>query len=193
MDIGSLLLGLALGLLILLVVVQPLADRSGVREKKTSETDVLIAEREQLLTALRDLDFDHATGKITDDDYVPQRAQLMAQGAAVLKQLDEMRPLAAPGADTSEAATEWSMDDFIESEIAARRQTSPANAPNPAAEITAGACPHCGVATRAGDRFCPKCGTTLSIVCRDCGHTLQPNDRFCPRCGVRQAETQPNY
>ena len=94
MDIGSVFLGLALGLLIVFIVAQPFLEGQGVREKKLSETDALITEREQLLTALRDLDFDHATGKITEEDYAPQRAQLVAQSAAVLKQLDDLLPTA---------------------------------------------------------------------------------------------------
>ena len=185
MDIGSILLGLALGLLIVFVVAQPFLDGRGVREKKLSEADHLITEREQLLAALRDLDFDHATGKITEEDYAPQRAQLVAQSAAVLKQIDDLKPL-GPRPEP-EALTALPLEDLIEAEIAARRQTNGRASSLAPGEL---ACPHCGASAHVGDRFCPKCGTTLAHICRDCGHALRPDDRFCPRCGAKQAEVQ---
>lgn len=194
MDIGSVFLGLALGLLIIFVVAQPFMEGRGVREKKLSETDALITDREQLLTALRDLDFDHATGKITDEDYAPQRAQLVAQSAAVLKQLDDLKPLGprplAAGPDESDDLAVLPIEDYIEAEIAARRQAGPAHGQSLASATNTLACPQCGASAQIGDRFCPKCGTTLAHACLDCGHTLRPADRFCPRCGAKQAEAQ---
>jgi hypothetical protein len=190
MDIGSVFLGLALGLLIVLIVAQPFLEGQGVREQKLSKTDSLIVKREQTLTALRDLDFDHATGKITDEDYAPQRAHLVAQGAAVLKQIDDLtprepRPLPA-------RLTVLPTEDDLEAEIAARRKAQrarsvPVAQPRPADAM---ACPQCGVSVQSSDRFCPKCGTTLAQTCLDCGHSLRPTDRFCPHCGARQAEAQ---
>lgn len=184
MDIGSLLLGLALGLGIIFIVAQPFLDGQNVREKKLSETDALITEREQLLTALRDLDFDRATGKITDEDYAPQRAQLVAQSATVLKQLDALQP-AVPTASPS-----LPLEDLIEAEIAARRQHVPTNGHASPAPAGKPACPHCGALAHLGDRFCPQCGGTLAHLCSTCGHTLQPDDRFCSRCGAKQADAQ---
>lgn len=191
MDIGSVFLGLALGLLIVFIVAQPFLEGQGVREKKLNEADALITEREQLLTALRDLDFDHATGKITDEDYAPQRAQLLAEGAAVLKQLDDLKPLGSRPLTNdnteSENLTLLPIEDLIEAEIAARRQTNGRASTAPTSNL---ACPQCGASAQVGDRFCPKCGTTLAHACLDCGHALRPDDRFCPRCGAKQAEAQ---
>ncbi len=48
----------------------------------------LEAQRESLYTQIKELDLDHATGKVNDEDYTRLRADLVAQAAAVLKQID---------------------------------------------------------------------------------------------------------
>jgi hypothetical protein len=201
MDLGSLLLGLALFLLVAFIVARPLIEKRGLREKELGPADRLIARRDIILNALRDLDFDHATGKIADDDYAPQRAQLVAQGVAVLKQLDELGAVGErlqPGADRIEQAVaarrrarrdgEGESDDPIEAAIAARRRS--ASAPVSAsgavgAPLQGVTCPHCGAAAQAGDRFCSRCGQSLSLTCAACGTPAHPDDRFCARCGAK--------
>src|SRR5512141_2472248 len=41
--------------------------------------------RETVLAALRDLDFDFRTGKVSEEDYQPLRAQLMAEAAQYME------------------------------------------------------------------------------------------------------------
>jgi hypothetical protein len=197
MDIGSLLLSLALLLLVGFIVARPILERRGAREKEISRADQLAAERESLLTALRDLDFDHATGKIGDEDYAPQRAQLVAQGVAVLKQLDGVLSKSKEAFSPAAGEGTVSAEDEIERAIAARRKTQAA--PNAADQIeaevaarrkpapTANAvtCPHCGAAAKPGDRFCPKCGQTLALTCANCGAPAHPGDQFCATCGTK--------
>jgi RNA polymerase subunit RPABC4/transcription elongation factor Spt4 len=195
MDIGSLLLGLALFLLVAFVVAAPLFERRQLHEKELSAADTLTAERETLLTALRDLDFDHATGKISAEDYAPQRAQLVAQGVEVLKQLDALglseRAPAADGDDAIERAiaarrkpaTGRTADESIEAQIAARRKPASDQRPAPAAgKVT---CSNCGTLANSGDRFCPKCGQTLALTCLECGRPIRPGDHFCAACGAK--------
>jgi hypothetical protein len=160
MDLGSVLLGLALLALVAFIVARPLLERRGMREKEITPADRRLADYEQTLTALRDLDFDHATGKITDEDHTSQRTQLVAKGAALLRQLDALgvKPAAATDDDEIEqavaarrkTATAAAVDDRIEAEVAVRRKAA------------AGAvCPTCSTPYLPGDRFCAKCGTKL--------------------------------
>jgi hypothetical protein len=109
MDIGSLLFGLALLLVVVFVAAQPLLERPAAPGSPASAADALQAEREAILAVLRDLDFDHATGKITAEDYAAQRARLVQRGAEVLRVLD-----AQSDADPTEVD--------IERAIAARRR-----------------------------------------------------------------------
>ncbi len=147
MDLGSILLGLALLLVVTFVVLRPILERPGAVAPDESPEDPLLLTREQVLIQLRDLDFDHATGKLNEDDYAAQRAQLMAQGVAVLKELD------------SQAAAPAQALDEIERAISLRRASRPAA---PAAAATAlPRCDNCSAVITAGDRFCPKCGQPL--------------------------------
>ena len=109
MDIGSLLFGLALLLIIVFVAAQPLLERPAAPGGSTSTLEMLQAERESVLTALRDLDSDYSTGKITAEDHGAQRAALVQRGAEVLQALDIQSPLDPTDAD-------------IERTIAARRE-----------------------------------------------------------------------
>lgn len=170
MDLGFIFLAIALIGLVIFVVAQPFLERS--RHVERAADDPLVVERESILVALRDLDFDHATGKVADEDYGPQRAALMARGAAVLKQLD-----VAGVVDEASA---------IEQAIAARRKTAasaPARVaqPKPADGV---ACPGCGAPVQAGDRFCSGCGMSLNRTCAQCGTAVTAGDRFCGKCGA---------
>jgi hypothetical protein len=50
--------------------------------------DRLHAEHESILQAIRDLDFDYQTGKLTEEDYAAQRESLMQRGVETLKHID---------------------------------------------------------------------------------------------------------
>lgn len=95
MEVGSLLLGLALALVVVAFVVHPLRGNRADTDEADQTTGVssletLAVEHERVLTALRVLDFDHATGKLSDEDHAAQRARLLAEGASVLRQLDRL-------------------------------------------------------------------------------------------------------
>ena len=169
MDIGSLLLGLALLLVVAFLVVRPLLDKTSAADREAGPLDRLLFERERVLAALRDLDFDHAMGKTLDDDYVAQREQLLAQGTAVLKQLDSLAPDQAPAPvvdDEIEQAVARlrgrrepaAVDDDIEAGLTARR-AAPANA---TAKLGARFCSQCGHPARPDDKFCGTCGLSLA-------------------------------
>jgi hypothetical protein len=48
----------------------------------------LVEERDQVLAALKELEFDHRTGKIGDEDYRSQVGPLRRQAAGALRRLD---------------------------------------------------------------------------------------------------------
>jgi hypothetical protein len=120
----------------------------------------LLAERERLLTALQELDFDHSLGKIPAEDYPTQRTAILQKGAEVLRQLDVLGYDTGKQADkkvqrgdtTFKPPTPLS-DDDLEDLLAKRRNTRK--------EKTAGFCPKCGKPVLQSDVFCPSCGNTL--------------------------------
>jgi hypothetical protein len=166
MDILALLVGAALAVAVIVFVSQPLR-RARLSPDAESQLDTLLAQRESLYTQIRELDFDHATGKVSDADHAPLRAQLAGEAAEVLRQIDALT-----------AATPASVGDDIEAAVAARRKRKPADADleaavaarrrrKPAAEIV----PAAAVGRSA-------------LTCQNCGKPLQPGDAFCARCGA---------
>jgi hypothetical protein len=150
MDIASILLAAALILLVAMFIARPLIERTTLPERQPTRAETLVAERETVVAALRELDFDHTTGKIAEDDYTVQRAALVAQGVALLKQLDEI----------SNQSPAQLLDDELEAAIRAAREKiskePPITRPNPLR------CPQCGQPHQSDDRFCSKCGATLT-------------------------------
>ncbi len=87
MSTAGLFILLAIGAGVVAFVAWPLIFATAPRDVPApSDTQ---AEREAVLESLRSLDFDYQTGKIIEEDYRVTRAALVAQGADVLRRLDE--------------------------------------------------------------------------------------------------------
>lgn len=63
------------------------AERSA---RRLSERAELLSRKEQMLSALRDLEDDRETGKINDRDYRDLHGKLTAEAAAILERLDAL-------------------------------------------------------------------------------------------------------
>lgn len=165
MDVGSILLLFALLVLVAGFVLRPLQGLSpeivGAIEREHSAQ---LSERDRLLEALAELDFDKELGKVPDDIYALQRENLLRRGAAVLRNLDAYQTpdqtelpddldekIAARRAVIAAA----SPDDPLEAMIAGRKKSRPA-------QVGKNFCPDCGERAIPGDRFCVKCGAELS-------------------------------
>jgi hypothetical protein len=98
----------------------------------------LVERREQLYAAIKELDFDHQTGKLPAADHQDLRRPLESEALIVLRQLD-----------SSNGDGETALLQGIEKQILALRHHKPA------------VCRACGAGHRAGDRFCPQCGDPL--------------------------------
>lgn len=88
------------------------------------QSERLLVYYERVLTNLRDLDEDHATGKITSDEYQFEREDWVQRGVQVLKALDHLQELhiIPQSHNLDDAAIDRAVDDAIEAAIAARRQ-----------------------------------------------------------------------
>lgn len=145
MEIGGLLIGLAILVLVGAYVARPLVERQAQPVSESDrELSALQAERDRILLLLQDLEMDQAMGKIAPEDYQAQRGPLVARGADVLRQIDQRQP-----ARTASGTAE----DALEREIAKRR----ASGAGPA-----GYCVRCGHSLQSGDRFCIRCGTPVA-------------------------------
>jgi hypothetical protein len=185
MDIGSIFLILGLLILVGLFISRPLIERTATSvTQEEHELSALLAERDRLLNALQELDFDYTLGKIPEEDYPAQRAVLLQRGADVLRKLDAFQAeapvvdaesrleaaIAARRADAGRAPVSPSgngrearsnagavvaeVDDDIERLLSDRRRAR--------SEKSAGFCPNCGGPIQKSDRFCPQCGATVT-------------------------------
>lgn len=169
MDLGAILLLIALLLGVGLFLAAPLMSRSDrAVSQEASEVSSLLAERDRVITSLQELDFDFKLGKIPDEDYPSQRSILLRKGVDILRRLDTLAPSIVPaGSAAADANTRLEraaaagsadagsqLDDAsIESMLAARRAARPAK--------SAGFCPRCGKPVQVTDQFCSNCGKVL--------------------------------
>ncbi len=146
MTITTILIGLALLILTIPFVVGPLLRRVDDGRTTDNGRTAVADKREQVLLALRDLDFDHKIGKVTDEDYAALRVALLAEAAAVIEADDRYR---------SEIEAQ------IEAEVQARRSRHRLTGSSAAVRPEARFCTQCGASLRPGDRFCSECGAPV--------------------------------
>jgi len=169
-------------------VLRPVWQHRGqaVSEDERTRSE-LLARREAVLTALRELDLDYAVGKVPERDYQTQRAALLREGAQILRALDEVEQRLA--SNPPEGAADERLEELLAQRRRARARTAwtePIHAPEAATPTEAatetvedvvedlllarrkvrggrfvGFCPRCGAPYQAHDRFCGKCGQPL--------------------------------
>lgn len=186
MDIGSILLILALFVVVVLFLARPFFDnRSQSVSREEHEVSSLLAERDRIITALQELDFDFALQKIPEDEYPAQRATLLARGSEILRQLDQIQP----------AAVDGSAEERIETAIAARRADSSIARQTPS---TGGALPASAggaVVAVASNGYDDELEAQIAArrraredkasgFCPQCGGPVYKADKFCSRCGA---------
>jgi hypothetical protein len=66
----------------------PASDRLGELDPETRQRLALAEERDRALGALKELEFDHRTGKVSDDDYRAQVGPLRRRAAETLRALE---------------------------------------------------------------------------------------------------------
>ncbi len=149
MEIGAILFSLAMLLLVVAYVLQPLSTlgRGGYRDT-SRELSALLAEQDRVLDSIQEIDTDHSMGKVSEQDYQNQRSSLALEGANILRSIDELKRDGAP----DEPAME------LEAAVAELRGKSSARNSQ---KNTQESCPTCGEAIHHSDRFCSNCGEAL--------------------------------
>ena len=121
------------------------------------------SDREAAVAALREIEFDKATGKLSDVDYADLKGRYTEQAIVAMR------------VETSAAAASAPNDDEIEAAVRAYREG-------------ACSCPTCGPRPEPDAVFCSNCGRYLHDRCAGCGAPVDALDaRYCIRCGTRLA------
>ena len=156
MQTTSLIIGLFLLGLAVFVVALPFREKEAKGTGKTKAAASKEGRREEVLFALRDLEFDYKTGKVSEEDYQPLHQQLMLEAARFIE-------------------AEKEQEQQLEALIQNRRKTK-----------SQAKCQSCGAPMEAGQKFCSKCGEAVkNVSCPSCGKKIQAGDLFCSSCGTR--------
>ena len=155
-----------LAVLALWLVLWPMLSPESSTPRAEEPVDPEETARGVALTALKEIEFDRETGKLSDPDYAFLKEKYTA---AALEALRAEAP------------------DDIEAMVAARvrvlRSASTSVSPG------APGCPTCGPRPEPDAVFCSTCGQRLPLAgrCNHCGAALAPDGRFCEGCGSRVA------
>ncbi|HEV8449225.1 MAG TPA: zinc ribbon domain-containing protein [Gemmatimonadaceae bacterium] len=119
------------------------------------------------VAALRELEFDRATGKLSDADYAELKARYTKSAIAAMR-------AAGPGGETV-GRTIRPTDAEVEAIVLTQRQR------------LAG-CPACGPRPESDAVYCSNCGRYLNDRCATCGAPVVALEaRYCNTCGHRLA------
>lgn len=165
----ALLVGSLLAVVALAYVLLPiLRTESGAARPIVQTRPIVVGgtdEGSSAIEALREVEFDRATGKLSEDDYAILRATYAPQALAELRSRDEgagESAVTVPGASPSDAAER----------LIARMRTRRT------------ACGGCGPRPEPDAVFCSSCGGYLEATCLRCQAPVPSREaRFCVSCG----------
>ena len=157
--IAALVLGTILAVGALAFVLYPVF--FGVSRQAVAAVIPRLNEGESAIMALREIEFDRATGKLSESDYAELKARYTKDAIAVMR-----RQKASPAG---------ALDDEIEAAVKAYRETH-------------ASCPEHGPRPEPDAVYCSDCGRYLHDRCASCSAPVSEADaRFCVNCGVRLA------
>lgn len=163
------IVGIALALIALAIVLSPVFADEAPREVRPEHrtTPKLEIDDEAVpgsaIEALREIEFDRATGKLSDDDYDGMKARYTAQALIELRAKD--------GGAAGRAASSEAPADVAERLVKKYR---------PGSTI----CPTHGLRPEPDALFCSECGVYLPGKCDRCGTAVTAaGAHFCTGCG----------
>jgi hypothetical protein len=126
--------------------------------RAVTRREAATAVEHEAVVALREIEFDRVTGKLSDADYDELRVRYTERA------LDAMRSgAAAPATDAAEAAV-----------LAYRERLK--------------SCARCGPRPEPDAAYCSNCGLFLAGACGSCGSAVtEPGASFCTACGHQLA------
>ena len=148
---------------VLLPIFRVTPSEGECEEEGGSEGEEDQSPRAVALRALKEIEFDRATGKLSDADYDALKNQYTALAVEALRESEGAR-----------------------GQVSGVRVSDPRHL----APDTSRACPTHGPRSEPGAQFCAECGRRLSSAhgfCGRCGAALESEAHFCNACGARVA------
>ena len=161
--IVALIIGTLLSVGALAFVLYPVFFGVAHSSRSTFVAPARLNEGDSAVMALREIEFDRATGKLSDVDYAELKARYTKDAIAAMRRSKSPVAGGAPVEDEIEAAVRA----YRES-----RATCPAHGPRPEPDAM----------------YCSECGRYLHDRCAGCGAPVVEHEaRYCVNCGNRLA------
>jgi len=157
--VTALLIGAALAVAALAYVLLPLFDAIAPMRSRAARH---VPAPESAIDALREIEFDRATGKLSDDDYAELKSRYTARALAAMRARGEGGAGATPA-------------DLVKATVLAYR-----------ARLKS--CARCGPRPEPDAVYCSNCGSYLDEKCAGCGRVVEEaGASFCAGCGRQLA------
>jgi hypothetical protein len=157
---SALLIGAALAVAALVYVLIPLFNAVAPGRSRGPARPAVNAESS--IDALREIEFDRATGKLSDADYADLKARYTKRALEAMR-AEGVSPAGTPVEDAAEAAV-----------LAYRARIR--------------SCARCGPRPEPDAIYCSNCGAYLDEKCAGCGRVVEEaGAAFCAGCGRQLA------
>jgi rRNA maturation endonuclease Nob1 len=172
------LMAAVVGLAVLWLVLQPVLRPGRQRKRPLEPIDPEETPKGIALTALKEIEFDRETGKLSESDYEMLKSKYTAQA------LDALR-------HEADAAAVDDVEAMVAAKVRALRSASAATSSDASTMPIASwpSCTFCGPRPESDAIFCSSCGRRLASAsaCLSCGSALSPDSRYCESCGRQVA------
>ena len=147
----AILVGLLVAIAAVLLVLDPIVrpERAAAPSDGEPDDDPREQKKELALAALKEIEFDRATGKLSECDYQVMLARYTKEAVEALREAEV--PAAASGNGHRSAAATAAGDDPVERLIAEARKASKGKR----------FCTTCGAVLEGSGRFCVECGARV--------------------------------
>ncbi|HET9466739.1 MAG TPA: zinc ribbon domain-containing protein [Gemmatimonadales bacterium] len=176
---GEALVAALVGLAALWLVLQPLIKPRYSRPLPPEPLDAEETPKGIALTALKEIEFDRETGKLSQQDYEFLKAKYTATALEALR--------------SEQGAVSNDVEALIAARVRSLRSASTTTPLDPSNDLSAHtsardatvACATCGPRPEPDAVYCSSCGRRLVAggPCARCGAPLLPGSRFCEGCG----------
>lgn len=176
---GEVLAAALVGVAALWLVLQPLVRPRSSRPLAPEPLDPEETPKGIALAALKEIEFDRETGKLSDSDYEFLKAKYTATA------LEALRGEQGAGSNDVEALIAARLHSLRSASATTPLDPPSDHSPQLRIPGSAPACHACGPRPEPDAIFCSSCGRRLAATapCARCGAALLPESRFCEGCG----------
>jgi double zinc ribbon protein len=165
------------GFAVLWLVLDPLIRPARSKPRPFEPIDPEETPKGIALSALKEIEFDRETGKLSDPDYQLLKAKYTAVALEAIRHETEVGP--------------GDIEALVAAKVRALRLAGSPTSPNAPTSSSGSsqACNACGPRPEPDALFCSSCGRRLPTrsACDRCGAALTPDSRFCESCGRQVA------